>query len=118
MCTVRRARQVDAEGGIETDGRVPQTRKRIRTGALAGGIFGAILDGGCCLRSAGGAFMALPLPQKPLTNAARERRFEQELERKPSPASTNIPARVGRARQFGLVGRSRANILVRLEPKQ
>jgi len=43
---VRSGEQVDAEGGIETSGRGPQTLKRSGIGALAGGIFGAILGGG------------------------------------------------------------------------
>jgi hypothetical protein len=43
---VRSGEQVDAEGGIETSGRGPQTLKRTGIGALAGGIFGAILGGG------------------------------------------------------------------------
>jgi hypothetical protein len=38
--------QVDAEGAIETSGRGPQILKRTGVGALAGGIFGAILGGG------------------------------------------------------------------------
>lgn len=38
--------QVDAEGAIETNGRGPQTLKRTGIGALAGGVFGAILGGG------------------------------------------------------------------------
>ena len=43
---VRSGEQVDAEGGIEASGRGPQTLKRSGIGALAGGIFGAILGGG------------------------------------------------------------------------
>lgn len=43
---VRSGEQVDAEGGIETSGRGPQMLKRSGIGALAGGIFGAILGGG------------------------------------------------------------------------
>jgi len=43
---VRSGEEVDAEGGIETSGRGPQTLKRSGIGALAGGIFGAILGGG------------------------------------------------------------------------
>ena len=42
---VRSGEEVDAEGGIETSGRGPQTLKRSGIGALAGGIFGAILGG-------------------------------------------------------------------------
>jgi hypothetical protein len=43
---VRSGEQVDAEGGIETSGRGPQTLKRTGIGALAGGVFGAIFGGG------------------------------------------------------------------------
>lgn len=43
---VRSGEQVDAEGGIETSGRGPQTLKRSGIGAVAGGIFGAIVGGG------------------------------------------------------------------------
>ena len=43
---VRSGEEVDAEGGIETSGRGPHTLKRSGIGALAGGIFGAILGGG------------------------------------------------------------------------
>jgi hypothetical protein len=43
---VRSGEEVDAEGGIETSDRGPQTLKRTGIGALAGGIFGAILGGG------------------------------------------------------------------------
>jgi hypothetical protein len=42
----RSGEQVDAEGGIETSGRRPQTLKRIGIGALAAGIFGATVCGG------------------------------------------------------------------------
>jgi len=38
--------EVDAEGAIETEGRGPQILKRTGIGALAGGIFGAIVGGG------------------------------------------------------------------------
>jgi len=38
--------EVDAEGAIETEGRGPQFLKRTGIGALAGGVFGAILGGG------------------------------------------------------------------------
>lgn len=38
--------EVDAEGAIETSSRGPQILKRTGIGALAGGIFGAILGGG------------------------------------------------------------------------
>jgi len=41
---VRSGEQVDAEGGIETSGRGPQTLKRSGIGALAGGIFGIEFD--------------------------------------------------------------------------
>jgi hypothetical protein len=38
---LRSGEQVDADGGIETSGRGPQTLKRTGIGALAGGVFGA-----------------------------------------------------------------------------
>ena len=38
---LRSAEQVDADGGIETSGRGPQTLKRTGIGALAGGVFGS-----------------------------------------------------------------------------
>lgn len=43
---VQSGEQVDAEGGIETSGRGPQTLKRTGIGALAGGIIGGIFGSG------------------------------------------------------------------------